>query len=185
MITKTKVINLITKKLPNSQVSVENIKGNDHLQVTVIASEFNGLSLVKQHQLVYSALKDELASEAIHALALKTEATNWIMDQSTKDKIQKLIDANPLMVFMKGTKLMPQCGFSNNVVQILNSLGVEFATFDVLSDYEVREGIKVYSDWPTIPQVYLKGEFLGGSDILIEMYNSGSLKEKIEIELAS
>ena len=73
------------------------------------------------------------------------------------------------MVFMKGTKLMPQCGFSNNVVQILNSLGIEFYTFDVLSDFEVREGIKEYSDWPTIPQVYLKGEFLGGSDILIEM----------------
>ena len=64
----------------------------------------------------------------------------------TKDKIQKLIDSNPVMVFMKGTKLMPQCGFSNNVVQILNSLGVEFGTFDVLSDFEVREGIKEFSD---------------------------------------
>ena len=73
MITKSKVINLITKKIPNSKVSVENLKGNDHLQVTVVSSEFNGLSLVKQHQLVYSALKEELATEAIHALALKTE----------------------------------------------------------------------------------------------------------------
>ena len=76
MITKEKVINLITKKLPSSIVLVENIKGNDHLQVTVVASEFIGLSLVKQHQLVYSALKNELASEAIHALALKTETPN-------------------------------------------------------------------------------------------------------------
>ena len=107
------------------------------------------------------------------------------MENHTKDKIQNLIESNSIMVFMKGTKLMPQCGFSNNVVQILNSLGVEFSTFDVLSDFEVREGIKEYSNWPTIPQVYLKGEFLGGSDILIEMYNSGALKEKIEIELAS
>ena len=107
------------------------------------------------------------------------------MEDLTRDKIQNLIKSSPIMVFMKGTKLMPQCGFSNNVVQILNSLGVEFSTFDVLSDFEVREGIKEYSDWPTIPQVYLKGEFLGGSDILIEMYNSGALKEKIEIELAS
>ena len=73
MVTKSEVINLITKKLPNSKVLVENIKGNDHLQVTVIASEFNGLSLIKQHQLIYSALKEQLASEAIHALALKTE----------------------------------------------------------------------------------------------------------------
>ena len=76
MITKTDVINLITKKLPNSQVFVENLKGNDHLQVTVIATEFIGLTLVKQHQLIYSALKEELASEAIHALALKTETPN-------------------------------------------------------------------------------------------------------------
>ena len=107
------------------------------------------------------------------------------MEKLTKDKIQSLIESNSIMVFMKGTKLMPQCGFSNNVVQILNSLGVEFYTFDVLCDFDIREGIKEYSDWPTIPQVYLKGEFLGGSDILIELYNSGSLKEKIEIELAS
>ena len=76
MLTKQEVINLITKKIPNSEVLVENFKGNDHLQVTVISSKFNGLSLVKQHKLVYSALKEELASEVIHALALKTETTN-------------------------------------------------------------------------------------------------------------
>ena len=86
---------------------------------------------------------------------------------------------------MKGTKLMPQCGFSNNVVQILNALGMNFETFDVLSDTEIREGIKDFSNWPTIPQVYVKGEFIGGSDILIEMYNSGELREKLEIALAS
>ena len=86
---------------------------------------------------------------------------------------------------MKGTKLMPQCGFSNNVVQILNALGMNFDTFDVLSDMEIRQAIKEYSNWPTIPQVYLKGEFLGGSDILVEMYNSGELREKLEIALAS
>ena len=76
MATKIEVINLIKQKIANSQVYVENLKGDDHLQVTVISSEFNGLSLVKQHQLVYSALKEELASEAIHALALKTKTTN-------------------------------------------------------------------------------------------------------------
>tara|TARA_Y100000589_G_scaffold168378_1_gene160156 strand:- start:466 stop:696 length:231 start_codon:yes stop_codon:yes gene_type:complete len=76
MVKKTEVINLITNKIPNSQVEVETFNGNDHLQVTVISEEFNGLSLVKQHQLVYSALKEELASEAIHALALKTQTPN-------------------------------------------------------------------------------------------------------------
>ena len=107
------------------------------------------------------------------------------MDSNTRTRIQNLINSSPIMVFMKGTKLMPQCGFSNNVVQILNALGMSFETFDVVSDTEIRQGIKDYSNWPTIPQVYLKGEFLGGSDILIEMYNSGELLEKLEIALAS
>ena len=107
------------------------------------------------------------------------------MDSQTKERIQTLIQSSPIFVFMKGTKLMPQCGFSNNVVQILNALGMSFETFDVLSDAEIRQGVKDYSEWPTIPQVYVKGEFMGGSDILIEMYNSGELKEKLEIELAS
>ncbi len=107
------------------------------------------------------------------------------MDASTRQRIDALITASPVVVFMKGNKLMPQCGFSNNVVQILQSLGVPFETFDVLSDMEIRQGIKEFSDWPTIPQVYVKGEFLGGSDILIEMYNSGELREKLEVALAS
>ncbi len=107
------------------------------------------------------------------------------MDSQTKARIEALIQSSPIFVFMKGTKLMPQCGFSNNVVQILNSLGLSFETFDVLSDMEIRQGIKEFSEWPTIPQVYVKGEFIGGSDILIEMYNSGELKEKLEIALAS
>ena len=107
------------------------------------------------------------------------------MESDTRSRIENLINSSPIMVFMKGTKLMPQCGFSNNVVQILNSLGLSFETFDVLSDSEIRQGIKEFSNWPTIPQVYLKGEFLGGSDILIEMYNSGDLREKIDIAMAS
>ena len=107
------------------------------------------------------------------------------MDLDTRKRIDDLINASPILVFMKGTKLMPQCGFSNNVVQILNALGMNFETFDVLSDEEIRQGIKEYSSWPTIPQVYLKGEFLGGSNILVEMYNAGELREKLEIALAS
>ncbi len=107
------------------------------------------------------------------------------MNPITQQRIESIISSSPIMVFMKGTKLMPQCGFSNNVVQILNSLGVSFDTFDVLSDEEIRQGIKDFSSWPTIPQVYVKGEFIGGSDILIELYNSGELREKLEVALAS
>jgi monothiol glutaredoxin len=107
------------------------------------------------------------------------------MDASTQQRIETLIASSPVFVFMKGNKLMPQCGFSNNVVQILTALAVPFETFDVLSDAEVRQGIKEFSEWPTIPQVYVKGEFMGGSDILIEMYNSGELREKLAVVLAS
>jgi monothiol glutaredoxin len=107
------------------------------------------------------------------------------MDDQIRQRIEGLINSSPVYVFMKGNKLMPQCGFSNNVVQILHALAVPFETFDVLSDMEVRQGIKEYSEWPTIPQVYVNGEFLGGSDILIEMYNSGELREKLAVALAS
>ncbi|MBO1048658.1 MAG: Grx4 family monothiol glutaredoxin [Dolichospermum sp. DEX182a] len=107
------------------------------------------------------------------------------MTPETKERIDNLVQKNKIMVFMKGNKLMPQCGFSNNVVQILNTLGVPFETLDVLADSEIRQGIKEYSNWPTIPQVYLNGEFLGGSDILIAMYNTNELQQKVEVALAS
>ena len=107
------------------------------------------------------------------------------MEASVRQRIETLVTTHPVVVFMKGTKLMPQCGFSNNVVQILNALGVPFESFDVLSDPEIRQGIKDYSEWPTIPQVYVNGEFIGGSDILIEMYNSGELREQLAVALAS
>ncbi len=107
------------------------------------------------------------------------------MDSATKARLDQLVQNNTIMVFMKGNKLMPQCGFSNNVVQILNVLGVPFETVDVLADQDIRQGIKEYSNWPTIPQVYINGEFVGGSDILIELYQNGKLQEMVEIALAS
>ena len=107
------------------------------------------------------------------------------MTPELKESIDTLVEENKIMVFMKGNKLMPQCGFSNNVVQILNTLGVPFETLDVLADQEIRQGIKEYSNWPTIPQVYINGQFVGGSDILIEMYNKGELQELVEVTLAS
>jgi monothiol glutaredoxin len=107
------------------------------------------------------------------------------MTPETKEKIDRLIADNKIFVFMKGNRLMPQCGFSNNVVQILNILGVPYETADVLADAEIRQGIKEYSSWPTIPQVYINGEFVGGSDILIELYQKGELQQMVEVALAS
>lgn len=107
------------------------------------------------------------------------------MTPETQTRIDDLIKQNKIMVFMKGNKLMPQCGFSNNVVQILNVLGVPYETFDVLEDPDIRQGIKEFSTWPTIPQVYINGEFVGGSDILIELYQKGELQQIVEVALAS
>ncbi len=107
------------------------------------------------------------------------------MTPELKERLDTLVKQNKIVVFMKGNKLMPQCGFSNNVVQILNTLGVPYETVDVLEDYEIRQGIKEYSNWPTIPQVYIDGEFVGGSDIMIELYQKGELQQIVEVALAS
>lgn len=107
------------------------------------------------------------------------------MTPETQEKIDQLVQENKVLVFMKGNKLMPQCGFSNNVVQILNTLGIPFETVDVLADQDIRQGIKEYSNWPTIPQVYVNGEFVGGSDIMIDLYQSGELQQMLEVALAS
>jgi monothiol glutaredoxin len=92
-------------------------------------------------------------------------------------RIDALVKGKPVLLFMKGTPLFPQCGFSSRAVAILNHLNVEFDSVDVLQDQGIRQGIKAYSDWPTIPQLYAHGEFVGGSDIMMEMYESGELAE--------
>jgi monothiol glutaredoxin len=107
------------------------------------------------------------------------------MTPELKTRIDEVVKSNKIVVFMKGSKLMPQCGFSNNTVQILNSLGAPYETVDVLQDADIRQGIKEYSNWPTIPQVYINGEFVGGSDVLIELYQQGELQQMVEVALAS
>ena len=102
------------------------------------------------------------------------------LSQGTKKRIQGLVDGNPVLLFMKGSKIFPQCGFSNTACQILQSFSIDFETVDVLADESIRSGVKDFSQWPTIPQLYVAGEFIGGSDIMIEMYQSGELGEMIE-----
>lgn len=105
------------------------------------------------------------------------------MDQATRERIQSVIEQNEIVLFMKGTQATPQCGFSARVVGILDSLGPKYETVNVLADASIREGIKEFSDWPTIPQLYIKGEFIGGCDIVTELYDSGELEEKLGVEL--
>jgi monothiol glutaredoxin len=99
----------------------------------------------------------------------------------TKEFIQKTVTDNPVVLFMKGTAQFPQCGFSGRAIQILKSCGVKnLTTVNVLEDAEVRQGVKDYANWPTIPQLYVKGEFVGGSDIMMEMYENGELQELLK-----
>ncbi|MDZ7894304.1 MAG: Grx4 family monothiol glutaredoxin [Sphingobium sp.] len=99
------------------------------------------------------------------------------MTDATHARIADLVGGNDVLLFMKGTPLFPQCGFSSRAVAILEHLGVDYNTVDVLQDMEVRQGIKNFSDWPTIPQLYVKGEFVGGSDIMMEMFEAGELQQ--------
>ena len=95
-------------------------------------------------------------------------------------RISDIVTSNDVVLFMKGTPLFPQCGFSSRAIAILDHLGVAYDSVDVLQDMEVRQGIKAYSDWPTIPQLYVKGEFVGGSDIMMEMYEAGELNQMMQ-----
>ncbi|WP_417809186.1 Grx4 family monothiol glutaredoxin [Thioclava sp.] len=99
---------------------------------------------------------------------------------SAQDQIKKTVTENEVVLFMKGTKDMPQCGFSSRVAGVLNFMGIDYADVNVLADADIRQGIKDYSDWPTIPQLYVKGEFVGGCDIITEMMLSGELDQLFE-----
>lgn len=99
---------------------------------------------------------------------------------TTQEAIKQTIEGNDVVLYMKGTPDFPQCGFSGQAIQILSACGASFATVDVLADENVRQGIKEFSSWPTVPQLYVMGEFVGGSDIMMEMYQSGELQHKLE-----
>jgi monothiol glutaredoxin len=102
-------------------------------------------------------------------------------NQDLKTRIENLINSAPIMLFMKGTADMPQCGFSANVVKILNHVGVSYNTFNILSDMDIREGVKQYSSWPTYPQLYVQGQLIGGNDIITEMMNNGELEQVLKL----
>ena len=111
-----------------------------------------------------------------------------MIDENTRERIQTEVDSNDVLLFMKGTPVFPQCGFSAAVVQVLSHLQVKFNCVNVLEVMDIREGIKHYSDWPTIPQLYVKGEFVGGCDIIREMFETGELSSFLEekgVELTS
>ncbi len=132
-----------------------------------------------------STRRDDFGTQVAPLAARRPVAVRGAPEDAADAKIDSFVKDNKVMLFMKGTKIFPQCGFSNMAVQILNAIGADFETCDVLSDDFIRQQIKVYSDWPTIPQLYVDGEFVGGSDIMLEMYQAGELQEMIEVAAAS
>ena len=98
----------------------------------------------------------------------------------TNERLSRIVSDNDVVLFMKGTPLFPQCGFSSRAVQILDHCGVAYESVDVLQDMDIRQGIKAFSEWPTIPQLYVKGEFVGGSDIMMEMFEAGELQQLLD-----
>ena len=98
----------------------------------------------------------------------------------THQRLSQIVGEHDVVLFMKGTPLFPQCGFSSRAIQILDHCGVAYESVDVLQDMDIRQGIKAFSDWPTIPQLYVKGEFVGGSDIMMEMYQAGELQQLLD-----
>eukprot|EP00903_Cladosiphon_okamuranus_P010161 g9621.t1 len=121
-------------------------------------------------------MSDDFDGDSFGAKAIK---------ERTNAELQEMVDSHNILAFIKGNRLMPQCGYSGTLVNILQSLSVPFETVDVLADERIRQGIKDFSNWPTIPQLYLGGEFVGGADIVIELYQSGELQEMIEVAAAS
>ena len=131
-------------------------------------------SLIRSYnEPAFSSLAPAAVARSSSSPLLMSDDEGDISYNSINDRIQSLVESHSVLLFMKGSKLFPQCGFSNTACQILNSYNIDFMTVDVLADETIRQGIKVYSQWPTIPQLYVCGEFIGGSDIMIEMYQSG------------
>ncbi len=182
----SKVKELIIAGLTDPHVEVADTTGTgDHFSAVIISDDFNDLSLIKQHQLVYKSLGNYLTNE-IHALQLKTysksawEKQNRRHNMEMKEQIIDDINNNNVILYMKGTKDMPMCGFSNSVVQILNHYGVEFKDVNVLTDPMIREKLSEHSGWPTIPQLFVNSELIGGADIAMELHNNGELLDMLD-----
>ena len=163
------------------------VRYNFTFAAIVVASLFSVTScLMITPMSFFGVARATTSTPSARTSALKMSEEQYIQETpaQTRERIQELVDAYPVLLFMKGTKLFPQCGFSNTASQILHSFNIEFHTVDVLADETIRQGVKEFSAWPTIPQLYVGSEFIGGSDIMIELYQSGELGELIEKVLA-
>lgn len=196
MVNLNDIRNVLEKKFSNAQVWIEDTKNDGyHFEINIVAEEFQDKSHIERHQMIYNALGNWVGNE-IHALSIDAKTPNEAKDNNTNDfskennekplhndilkKIDEAVHKYDVILFMKGNKQTPMCGFSMQVNQILLDLGVDFMDVNILASNELRENIKIYSNWPTIPQLYIKGNFIGGCDITREMYENGSLQELLK-----
>ena len=168
---------LILESIPDASVEITDLRGDDnHFSAVVKSKIFKNLNKIEQHKLVYKSLKGKMGNE-LHALSITSRLHN-----GNKTKIEDLLKQNNICLFMKGTPDAPQCGFSMAVSNVLKHLKVNFKAVNILEDENLRQGIKEYSDWPTIPQLYINKEFIGGCDIVKEMFEKGELKNFLKIK---
>lgn len=156
------------------------------MSLALPASAYRGVSLRKLHG--SSNTVNTNLCNALHPSSERKTTKLYAgepLDDRTKEKIETVISDNKVVLFMKGNKIFPQCGFSNTACRILDALETPYTTVNVLDDDNIRNGIKIFSSWPTIPQLYVQGDFVGGSDIMIEMYENGELAEMIELANAN
>ncbi len=183
---------IILAALPDAKTYVLDPQNDGtHLLALVISPSFRELSRIEQQQLVMQPLSSKF-STSLHALALSvpksgkkkniytTEYHRKMNDtESIQEEIRKDIAANKIILYMKGTKSAPQCGFSAHVVDLLNRTNCDYVTRNVLENPALREGIKIFSNWPTVPQLYVNAQFIGGCDIISEMHEDGELEEAL------
>jgi len=156
------------------------LSGSAYTRSFGVRSSSRSSNSVQHHQAIL-----ETRSRSSTRLFSSPAGAGGGLDDATRTFLDNAVKANKVLLFMKGNKLFPQCGFSNTAVRILDALGTPFETINVLDSDKIRNGVKVYSSWPTIPQLYVGGEFIGGTDIMIELYNNGQLAEMVELANAN
>lgn len=170
----------ILSHLPDAEVTITDTVGDgNHLSAVVVSKKFQGLTRLAQHQLVYRAVGQDLGT-TLHALALVTKCPAQEITMTIHEQIASEVKNNRVVIYMKGTADAPLCGFSAQVINIFNHLGVNYKAINVLEDPALREGIKSFNNWPTIPQIFINGEFVGGCDIIREMFQSNELQDLLK-----
>lgn len=190
MTVEQEALNRLQKIFTNTQDQVEIIdeRGDGrHFLVRIKSDTFAGQSSLERQRQIYSALDDLIKKDSIHALRIDlttqneethtTPTAQASNNTNPEHDLHKLTNQSPVMLFVKGDRYLPQCGFSARIMELLDVLNVEYETFDILEDEEVRQELKEYSNWPTYPQLYVEGKFIGGLDITEELYEKKELQK--------